>query len=591
MLKPYWPYIVEKNWKYSLSEEAKHSNIFCYGRPGSDRTEKVAVPVAETAIEEFRSCVIYAETATAEYAGIRQLAIRQGYDIYDLEDTAIAGEDRKSLAEEIAYNITEGKPTLVLISDADFKLPAHVSIVHDILSCVFKKGEQRFIDNFSPNYREDATLFVLDDLCGNTVLGSYLLKPTFLQFCIIMGSEIASQYWREKAIATTLESPAIPKTVIDQVDGNSFVEIIQRFFLNIETVICTGVNGIIPKEHRNFIGKCIFGDHTARLGGRYIIEERPDPEKLRTAKNLQKIQKVEIDQNNIESSTYNDIAVKSIRAGDWICEIHGRVWLFFDGGSYQPLTFPSKHDAINWVESDMRRHPDFEFLRKEDQKDIIRYIFNFDGGEDDYKIIRIGAEEVENYRLAYLLRVLDMAELDDVAKWLATEEAAAQGYDPQDGLQANMTKYFDNLRQTENNMDKPEEQADEQEFSVIPDIDPYWKKYQEKQPNKDVVAQLLSLPEEGVLFLGGHINMVKRIRKLHPGWIFITDDQFRPHSAINVKYVFYWTNHSSHKMMENVFAKLAPDAEIMYVTATNMERLDAEMLSLYLGVQTRKRRS
>ena len=85
-------------------------------------------------------------------------------------------------------------------------------------------------------------------------------------------------------------------------------------------------------------------------------------------------------------------------------------------------------------------------------------------------------------------------------------------------------------------------------------------------------------------------NLVKKIRQLHPEWLFITDDGFKPYSVINAKYVFYWTAHSSHTLMENIFKKLAPDAEIMYVTATNLELLEKQMRERYADIETRKRR-
>ena len=118
----------------------------------------------------------------------------------------------------------------------------------------------------------------------------------------------------------------------------------------------------------------------------------------------------------------------------------------------------------------------------------------------------------------------------------------------------------------------------------IPPIERFWEKFLKpktvaKEPERE--SEQTELPATGVLFLGGPWNMVKKIRQLHPEWMYITDDGFKPFSAINVDYVFYWTNHSSHMMMENVFSKLAPGAKIMYVTATNMDRLEREMVEQY----------
>lgn len=90
-----------------------------------------------------------------------------------------------------------------------------------------------------------------------------------------------------------------------------------------------------------------------------------------------------------------------------------------------------------------------------------------------------------------------------------------------------------------------------------------------------------SLPEKGVLFLGGHQNMTKKLRKRFPKWSFVTDDQFKRVPVINQTMVFYWTGHSSHKLMRNIYSKLPVDACILYVSATNLQLLIAEMESAY----------
>ena len=96
--------------------------------------------------------------------------------------------------------------------------------------------------------------------------------------------------------------------------------------------------------------------------------------------------------------------------------------------------------------------------------------------------------------------------------------------------------------------------------------------------------EMRSLPEKGVLFLGGHQNMTKKLRKRFPKWSFVTDDQFKRVPVINQTMVFYWTGHSSHKLMRNIYSKLPDDACILYVTATNLPLLIAEMESAYKAI-------
>lgn len=92
------------------------------------------------------------------------------------------------------------------------------------------------------------------------------------------------------------------------------------------------------------------------------------------------------------------------------------------------------------------------------------------------------------------------------------------------------------------------------------------------------------LPQKGVLFLGGHQNMTKKLRQQFPKWTYVTDDQIRRCSSINQTVVFYWTKHSSHKMMQYVYSKLPEDASIIYVTATNLSLLIEQMQHTYQKV-------
>lgn len=91
----------------------------------------------------------------------------------------------------------------------------------------------------------------------------------------------------------------------------------------------------------------------------------------------------------------------------------------------------------------------------------------------------------------------------------------------------------------------------------------------------------MELPQKGVLFLGGHQNMTKKLRQQFPKWTYVTDDHLKRCSSINQTIVFYWTKHSSHKMMQYVYSKLPNDASVIYVTATNLPLLIAEMQRTY----------
>lgn len=91
----------------------------------------------------------------------------------------------------------------------------------------------------------------------------------------------------------------------------------------------------------------------------------------------------------------------------------------------------------------------------------------------------------------------------------------------------------------------------------------------------------MELPQKGVLFLGGHQNMTKKLRQHFPKWTYVTDDRIRRCTRISQTVVFYWTKHSSHKMMQYVYSKLPDNANVIYVTATNLPLLIAEMQRIY----------
>ena len=97
-------------------------------------------------------------------------------------------------------------------------------------------------------------------------------------------------------------------------------------------------------------------------------------------------------------------------------------------------------------------------------------------------------------------------------------------------------------------------------------------------------VEAMMLPQKGVLFLGGHQNMTKKLRQQFPKWTYVTDDQIRRCTSVKQTVVFYWTKHSSHKMMQYVYSKLPDDANIIYVTATNISLLIEQMQNTYRRV-------
>ena len=101
--------------------------------------------------------------------------------------------------------------------------------------------------------------------------------------------------------------------------------------------------------------------------------------------------------------------------------------------------------------------------------------------------------------------------------------------------------------------------------------------------NKENMQREKVLPNKGVLFLGGHQNLINKLRQKYPKWVFMTDDDVKRTKSIKQETVFYFTKYGSHALMRYVYSMLPKDVRIHYVTATNIPMLIREMEDLYMG--------
>ena len=102
-----------------------------------------------------------------------------------------------------------------------------------------------------------------------------------------------------------------------------------------------------------------------------------------------------------------------------------------------------------------------------------------------------------------------------------------------------------------------------------------------KNNYKSICRENTEIPKKGVMFLGGHPNLIKKLQQVYPKWDFISDDQLRRKASFKQDVIFYWTGHGSHQLMEYVFTRASENAKILYVTATNLSLLLNEMNSAY----------
>ena len=102
--------------------------------------------------------------------------------------------------------------------------------------------------------------------------------------------------------------------------------------------------------------------------------------------------------------------------------------------------------------------------------------------------------------------------------------------------------------------------------------------------NGKTTCQESQIPGKGVMFLGGHPNLVKKLQQLFPGWEFVSDEQMHRKASFKQSVIFYWTGHGSHKLMKYVYSRTSESAKVLYVTATNLPLLLNEMSAAYSAV-------
>lgn len=97
-----------------------------------------------------------------------------------------------------------------------------------------------------------------------------------------------------------------------------------------------------------------------------------------------------------------------------------------------------------------------------------------------------------------------------------------------------------------------------------------------------IISNEKTLPETGILFLGGHETLVNKIKKLHPGWTFVCDGNKRTiYDMSGYKAAFVCAKYLSHKLYYRFTSKLTDDIPVLYVSATNIEKLETEMSESY----------
>lgn len=95
----------------------------------------------------------------------------------------------------------------------------------------------------------------------------------------------------------------------------------------------------------------------------------------------------------------------------------------------------------------------------------------------------------------------------------------------------------------------------------------------------------VTLPESGVVFLGGHVSVIQKVKALHPDWTFFNLSEYRaPNFPQDTKVVFYQYEHISHKAGRMFFARVGRNIPLVYLKTTNIPQMERDMKRGYAKI-------
>lgn len=357
-----------------------------------------------------------------------------------------------------------------------------------------------------------------------------------------------------------------------------------RFFQGIQTIVCTGIAGMPPEEHRALQSVFFLPDGVAPMGGKFLVTElcaplQPLP-KAPYPKTVMAKGKKEME------SYYWD----SFYPGACVLEFNGAVRMYAaHDSSLKPMVFPSVAEAQIWLDlyavQSCHEWPEMVEVDACSQ----RYLLpsrNSNGQRDEVILSYVQEDDIPAYVDQVMMITMEVEEYLQRPELMAEVPDLAWKKEPANiSLQkiANFAcRNFRRVRKVARAELPVNKETNEQVASMIEAYRwrPYQKPVAEAQEVKQEEAMDI-LPRKRVLFLGGHANMVKRLRQVFPDWDFLTDDEFNSWTGSGCDVIFFWTNHCSHSIWEYVECRKEKRTPYLYVTATNINRLIAEMAEKY----------
>lgn len=111
--------------------------------------------------------------------------------------------------------------------------------------------------------------------------------------------------------------------------------------------------------------------------------------------------------------------------------------------------------------------------------------------------------------------------------------------------------------------DLPEDVVEDVEDTEVPNID-----------------DLPTLPQTGILFVGGHPNFIKKLKECYPNWSYIVSknapERMKQYDKLTM--CFIYSEHMGHPLYNGVINELRScDTPYSYIRGTNLERVIREM--------------
>lgn len=86
------------------------------------------------------------------------------------------------------------------------------------------------------------------------------------------------------------------------------------------------------------------------------------------------------------------------------------------------------------------------------------------------------------------------------------------------------------------------------------------------------------LPRDNVIFLGGHPNMLKKLKELYPEWTYIGKETEALHNLPKrCDCIFIWSGHISHGTWYHIDRAFEGREKYFFLQSTNIQRLEEEM--------------